>query len=49
MRFYGDYLHRFDPMSIKSGTVFAREGSSPHEVFFLLKGCVECLNQNKFF
>ena len=36
-------------MSIKSGTVFAKEGSSALETFFLLRGCVECMNTGKFF
>ena len=49
MRFYGDFLTKFEPMSLKSGSVFAREGTSPQEVFFLLKGCVELVNQQKFF
>lgn len=49
MRFYGDYMCKFEPMSIKAGTIFAREGTSAQEVFFLLKGCVECLSQRKFF
>lgn len=28
-RFYGDYLSKFEPMRIKNGTVFAKEGTSP--------------------
>jgi hypothetical protein len=43
MRFYGDYLCIFQPMSIKNGSVFAKEGSNATEVYFLIKGCVECL------
>lgn len=42
MRFYGDYLSKLEPMRIKEGTVFSKEGNRPQEVFFLLKGCVEC-------
>ena len=48
-RFYGDYLTKFEPMRIKSGTVFSKEGTCPQEAFFLLKGCVECEKQNKFY
>jgi CRP-like cAMP-binding protein len=36
-------------MRIKAGTVFAKEGTRPQEVFFLLKGCVECEKQGKFY
>lgn len=49
MRFYCDYLNKFEPMSIKSMSVFAKEGSTASEVYFLLKGCVECVNSNKFY
>jgi CRP-like cAMP-binding protein len=49
MRFYADFLYKFEPMSIKNGSVFAKEGTSATEVFFLLNGCVECVNQNKYF
>jgi CRP-like cAMP-binding protein len=49
MRFYSDYLSSFEPMSIKSGTVFCREGASSLEVFFLLKGCVEIVGHNKYY
>lgn len=28
-RFYGDYLTKFEPMRIKSGTLFAKEGATP--------------------
>lgn len=49
MRFYGDFLAKFEPMSIKGNSIFCREGSSSQEVFFLLRGCVECMNQGKFF
>ena len=40
-RFYAEYLQKFEPMRIKSGTVFAEEGSLADEVFFLLTGCVK--------
>ena len=36
-------------MRIKNGTVFAKEGSRPQEVFFLLKGCVFCEKQKKYY
>ena len=49
MRFYGDYLYKFEPMSIKNGSVFAKEGNKASEVFFLISGCVECEVQKKFF
>ena len=49
MRFYGDYLYKFMPMSIKNGSIFAKEGTSATEVYFLISGCVECLIQKKFF
>ena len=39
-RFYGEYITKFLPMRIKSGTVFAQEGANPDEVYFLLSGCV---------
>jgi hypothetical protein len=42
-RFYGDYLYKFMPMSIKNGSIFAKEGTSATEVYFLISGCVECL------
>ena len=43
-RFYSDFLFKFEPMSIRSDSIFCKEGSQSQEVFFLLKGCVECLN-----
>jgi CRP-like cAMP-binding protein len=49
MRFYGDYLYRFEPMSIKNGSIFAKEGMNANEVYFLLSGCVECENQKKYY
>jgi CRP-like cAMP-binding protein len=49
MRFYGDYLYRFEPMSIKNGSLFAKEGMNANEVYFLLQGCVECENQKKYY
>lgn len=42
-------MTKFEPMRIKNGTVFAKEGASPQEVFFLLKGCVLCEKQEKFY
>jgi CRP-like cAMP-binding protein len=36
-------------MRIKAGTVFSKEGTRPQEVFFLLKGYVECQKQGKYF
>jgi CRP-like cAMP-binding protein len=36
-------------MRIKNGTIFAKEGTSPQEVFFLLKGCVLCEKQEKYY
>jgi CRP-like cAMP-binding protein len=47
MRFYGDFLSKFEPMSIKSGSIFCKEGTSSQEVFFLLRGHVEIVGQNK--
>ena len=35
-------MSKFEPMRIKNGTVFAKESTSPQEVFFLLKGSVLC-------
>jgi len=49
MRFYGDYLYKFEPMNIKNGSLFAKEGNSANEVFFLISGCVECEIQKKYF
>lgn len=49
MRFYCDFMSKFEPMSIKSMTIFAKIDSTASEVFFLLKGCVECVNQNKYY
>lgn len=42
-------MTKFEPMRIKGGTVFAKEGTRPQEVFFLLKGCVQCEKQGKFY
>jgi len=36
-------------MRIKNGTVFAKEGTYPQEVFFLLKGCVQCERHEKYY
>jgi signal-transduction protein with cAMP-binding, CBS, and nucleotidyltransferase domain len=49
MRFYCDFLNKFEPMSIKGMTVFSRQDTTASEVFFLLKGCVECVSQNKYY
>jgi len=49
MRFYCDFLKKFEPMSIKGMTVFSRQDTTASEVFFLLKGCVECVSQNKYY
>jgi CRP-like cAMP-binding protein len=49
VRFYGNYMSKFQPMSLKAGSIFASQGSSAQEVFFILKGCVESVNQNKFY
>jgi signal-transduction protein with cAMP-binding, CBS, and nucleotidyltransferase domain len=49
MRFYCDFLNKFEPMSIKGMTVFSRQDTAASEVFFLLKGCVECVSQNKYY
>lgn len=49
MRFYGEFLPKFEPMAIKGGAIFCKEGTSSQEVFFLLKGCVECMNKGRFF
>jgi signal-transduction protein with cAMP-binding, CBS, and nucleotidyltransferase domain len=49
MRFYCDFLSKFEPMSIKAMTVFSRQDTSASEVFFLLKGCVECVSQKKYY
>jgi CRP-like cAMP-binding protein len=42
-------MSKFEPMRIKSGTIFAKENTRPQEIFFLLKGCVECDKSNKFY
>jgi len=48
-KFYGEYISKFEPMRIKAGTVFAKEGMRPQEVFFLLKGEVLCEKSGKYF
>lgn len=48
-RFYAEFINKFEPMRIKNGTIFAKEGQAPQEVYFLLKGCVLCVKQNKYY
>eukprot|EP00347_Sterkiella_histriomuscorum_P012789 403367218 len=48
-RFYAEFISKFEPMRIKNGTIFAKEGQCPQEVFFLLKGCILCQKQNKYY
>ena len=48
-RFYSGYLLKFEPMRIKTGTVFINKGSKAIEVFFVISGYVESESGGKYY
>ena len=48
-RFYSGYLLKFEPMRIKTGTVFINKGSKAIEVFFVISGYVESEFGGKYY